>query len=92
MAHETTVVHGILPPVLDVASAKNASRREAENLRPGSNPSHFRAKWPGQIGYSAADWKPTDEQKQFAQDELTKAFNLRCPGKPIPQLLIKKKP
>ena len=47
--------------------------------------------WPGQIDYSATDGKPTDKQKQFAQDELTKVFALHYPGKPVPQLPIKKK-
>lgn len=31
----------LLPPVLDVASTKKASRGEAENFRPGSNPGHI---------------------------------------------------
>jgi hypothetical protein len=44
------------------------------------------AGWPGQIDYSATEGKPTDKQKRFAQDELTRVFALHCPGKPVPQL------
>jgi hypothetical protein len=47
--------------------------------------------WPGQINYMATEGKPTDEQKRFAQDELAKVFAVYCPGKPIPQLPIKRK-
>jgi hypothetical protein len=46
--------------------------------------------WPGQIDYSATDGKPTPAQKKFAQAELTKVFNAYCPGKPVPQLPIKR--
>jgi len=46
--------------------------------------------WPGQIDYSATDGKPTPAQKKFAQDELTKVFKTYSPGKPVPQLPIKR--
>jgi hypothetical protein len=49
------------------------------------------AGWPGQIDYSTTGGKPTDKQKKFAQDELTKVFALHCPGKPVPQLPVKKR-
>jgi hypothetical protein len=47
--------------------------------------------WPGQINYNPTDGKPTDAQKRFAQNELAKVFNAHCPGKPVPQLPIKRK-
>ena len=46
--------------------------------------------WPGQIDYSATDGKPAPTQKKFAQDELAKVFKAYCPGKPVPQLPIKR--
>lgn len=46
--------------------------------------------WPGQIDYSATDGKPTPAQKKFAQDELANVFKAYCPGKPVPQLPIKR--
>jgi hypothetical protein len=46
--------------------------------------------WPSQIAYAATNGKPTDKQKRFAQDELAKVFALHCPGKPVPQLPIKR--
>jgi ABC-type Zn uptake system ZnuABC Zn-binding protein ZnuA len=46
--------------------------------------------WPGQIDYSATNGKPTPAQKKFAQDELEKVFKAYCPGKPGPQLPIKR--
>jgi hypothetical protein len=46
--------------------------------------------WPGQIDYSATGGKPTPAQKQFAQDEITKVFAFHSPGKPAPQLPIKR--
>jgi hypothetical protein len=46
--------------------------------------------WPGQIDYSATGGKPTPAQKKFAQDELAKVFKAYCPGKPVPQLPIKR--
>jgi hypothetical protein len=49
-----------------------------------------RSGWPGQIDYSATDGKPTSAQKKFAQDELTKVFKTFCPGKPVPQLPVKR--
>jgi hypothetical protein len=47
--------------------------------------------WPGQVDYSATEGKPTPAQRQFAQDEIAKVFSLYCPGKPVPQLPVKKK-
>lgn len=49
-----------------------------------------RSGWPGQIDYSATNGKPTPAQKIFAQDELAKVFSAYCPGKPVPQLPIKR--
>ena len=46
--------------------------------------------WPGQIDCSATNGKPTPAQKTFAQEELAKVFNSYCPGKPVPQLPIKR--
>ncbi len=46
--------------------------------------------WPGQIDYSATGGKPTSDQKKFAQDELAKVFTTYCPGRPVPQLPIKR--
>lgn len=49
-----------------------------------------RSGWPGQIDYSATDGKPTLAQKKYAQAELAKVFSAYCPGKPVPQLPIKR--
>jgi hypothetical protein len=46
--------------------------------------------WPGQIEYSATNGKPTPAQKAFAQEELNKVFSSYCPGKPVPQLPMKR--
>jgi hypothetical protein len=46
--------------------------------------------WPGQINYRETNGKPTPAQKIFAQDELAKVFTAYCPGKPVPQLPIKR--
>jgi hypothetical protein len=46
--------------------------------------------WPSQIAYKFTDGKPTDEQKKFAQDELTKVFQRYCPTAVIPKLPIPK--
>lgn len=46
--------------------------------------------WPGQIDYSATNGKPTPAQKIIAQNELAKVFSAYCPGKPVPQLPIKR--
>jgi hypothetical protein len=48
--------------------------------------------WPGQIDYSATGGKPTSAQKQFAQNEIARVFTLHNPGKPVPQLSIKRPP
>jgi alkylated DNA nucleotide flippase Atl1 len=47
--------------------------------------------WPGQIDYSSTGGKPTTAQKQFAQNEIAKVFALHRPGKPVPQLPIKRR-
>ena len=46
--------------------------------------------WPSQIAYKATGGKPSDEQKQFAQAELAKVFELYCPSRPVPRLPIKR--
>lgn len=46
--------------------------------------------WPGQIDYSATNGKPTQAQKTFAQEELAKVFSTYCPGRPVPQLPVKR--
>lgn len=46
--------------------------------------------WPGQIDYSATNGKPTPAQKTYAQEELAKVFKAYCPGKPVPQLPVKR--
>jgi hypothetical protein len=46
--------------------------------------------WPGQIDYSATNGRPTPAQKKFAQEELAKVFDAYCPGKPVPQLPVKR--
>jgi hypothetical protein len=46
--------------------------------------------WQGQIDGKPTKGRPTPEQKRLAQDELTKVFREHCPGRPIPQLPIKR--
>src|ERR1700758_5138829 len=41
--------------------------------------------WPGQIGFSPTDAKPTPAQKAHAQTELDRVFRRYCPGKPTPK-------
>jgi hypothetical protein len=47
--------------------------------------------WPGQIGFSPTDGKPTPAQMAHAQKELDRVFRRYCPGKQTPVLPQRKR-